>query len=753
MIRDANFTTKQWQYGIVETEKYQFQDNELDTEDHCEDVTDLLFGVCEELGEGETLCQPGFDLQDTMNGFELMDPKMDNKCDLESSFSPQKAKEAGTIKETYSNNEVLAILNLFLIQEVRWLKGNAPLATIYSFQLLADSSYYSNNDILDAYLKYLIFFEYELVEIIRTTGCVRDDEFTFPPVHEKKHTCETLVELLKLLDSVIEKTTAQGADDPILLSISNHLQFRRSIIYSVMMMGSGANCMKENTDESEQKPVSKNKKKKKNKKKRQAKKELDPLKESEESISAMSEKSLPAIRDAYGLSSEEDIETAKKLFDPTIMKSANIIMSMTNRDNDLSYDHAIEYFDKLLQNLKLIIKLNTFQFTYQISHFLKNLHIETPCALVRALAEKIVFPDNNTIRIFGKFDMHSEFMRDYVVGLFPNFWSYFDDKVVRDFLFKFSLMTREGLLRQMRNISNQQKNLKRYYEDLSILINEANFTDDRLISKKKYPGKQTTPCLTISINLVVEAMAEFLKLGFPLDLYAPYEFAMISDYLSSVFRTLQNNRRIMILGFCEDQARGGKISFENNEENKEFMKHREKMSDLQKITCDEFVFYHALREIYSGLTILFMVLMKDGHIKNPLRGKFGKEKGENFIERNAYRRRFYLFKYLNFPRYNEYEDYEETYDKVFNDETGEQVNIMRENLMQGMKLLNQIKGTDEKLRNTTILSTEMLEEVCKIAANNLFVLMKAQSAPEGKKTKIVINPSNEWLPQVDVEYV
>lgn len=99
-----------------------------------------------------------------------MDPKMDSKVDIQNSFSPQKAKDNGTIKDIWTDSEVLAILNTFLIQEARWLKGTSTVSSIYSCQLLADPSLYESNEVLNAYVQYLLFFEYELVEIVRTTG-------------------------------------------------------------------------------------------------------------------------------------------------------------------------------------------------------------------------------------------------------------------------------------------------------------------------------------------------------------------------------------------------------------------------------------------------------------------------------------------------------------------------------------------------------------------------------------------------------
>ena len=213
-------------------------------------------------------------------------------------------------------------------------------------------------------------------------------------------------------------------------------------------------------------------------------------------------------------------------------------------------------------------------------------------------------------------------------------------------------MTRENLLRQLRNVSNQHKTLNRYYEDLTILISEANYIDDFLINKKKYPGKQTTPSLTITINLVTESMIDHLKLGFLLDLYAPYELSMIFDYLTLICGILQNNRRIMIIGFCHDLYKSNMINFEDSD-NQQFNKRRKKMTSLQKLIWDEFQFYRALQEIYTAHTYFFLLAMKEGWIRNPLRGIFGKSrraKEENkvkniilaFIFRIIYKILFYF---------------------------------------------------------------------------------------------------------------
>lgn len=222
------------------------------------------------------ISRPGFDLVDTMNGFELMDIKMDTKADKDKLFSPSKSKKSGDIRDSYTDREILAIFNKFLIQEARWLKGNSTISTIYSFQLLVNPEFYNKNEILNAYLQYLLFFEYETLEIIRSWGSVRDDEFAFPSLHEQKSTEESLFGLLELLDKTIAKVYDES--DPIKCGICAHLKLRRNLAKSFMLLAYDGNVLKSPEEilkeehdkilaETEANTKSKNKKKKnKNKK-------------------------------------------------------------------------------------------------------------------------------------------------------------------------------------------------------------------------------------------------------------------------------------------------------------------------------------------------------------------------------------------------------------------------------------------------------------------------------------------------------
>ena len=64
-----------------------------------------------------------------------------------------------------------------------------------------------------------------------------------------------------------------------------------------------------------------------------------------------------------------------------------------------------------------------------------------------------------------------------------------DEAIWTDFFDKYLLLTREFIHVSLRNISRQNRGAKRFCRDLSILIAEANFTDEAILAQRKMPLK------------------------------------------------------------------------------------------------------------------------------------------------------------------------------------------------------------------------------------------------------------------------
>lgn len=112
---------------------------------------------------------------------------------------------------------------------------------------------------------------------------------------------------------------------------------------------------------------------------------------------------------------------------------------------------------------------------------------------------------------------------------------------------------REFIYKAMRNKARQRRNIPKYYEDFSILFNDANAYDNITLSKiGQQPREGNTVALTLVINLVLNASLELLNKGFELDLYGLHEHAMVYSQLKYLYQLLMMNRKSMILGMCGD---------------------------------------------------------------------------------------------------------------------------------------------------------------------------------------------------------
>lgn len=93
-------------------------------------------------------------------------------------------------------------------------------------------------------------------------------------------------------------------------------------------------------------------------------------------------------------------------------------------------------------------------------------------------------------------------------------------------------------------MARQRRAFKRYFEDISILIGEANYTDEKMLKER---GKQmsfdTSPCLTMSIYLFLDTMLQFLHRGFELELYGLAEMPEYFNYLAFIYEMQTINRQ------------------------------------------------------------------------------------------------------------------------------------------------------------------------------------------------------------------
>ena len=87
----------------------------------------------------------------------------------------------------------------------------------------------------------------------------------------------------------------------------------------------------------------------------------------------------------------------------------------------------------------------------------------------------------------------------------------------------------------------------RVFDDLHIVLNEANYADEKILKKHNLNVKSNnTVGISITINLVLETLIDYLNSGLELDLYGVNELPMVFNYLRYVYQMIFYNRKAML---------------------------------------------------------------------------------------------------------------------------------------------------------------------------------------------------------------
>jgi hypothetical protein len=75
------------------------------------------------------------------------------------------------------------------------------------------------------------------------------------------------------------------------------------------------------------------------------------------------------------------------------------------------------------------------------------------------------------------------FLTKGVLDLHPFISNYIDCDEFQDFLLKFSLLIKELLIKSLKNKPRQRRSMPKIFDDLNIVLNEANYADERILKK------------------------------------------------------------------------------------------------------------------------------------------------------------------------------------------------------------------------------------------------------------------------------
>jgi len=142
-----------------------------------------------------------------MSAFELMDPKMDSRSKRGEVLTPQKAEEQGLLRITereLKEEELLALLDEFMMQIASWLKGHQMQQTVYTCLYMAKREFYEKNKCLVGYIEALHYIFYKYSEVLRTSATLREEDVNLPPFIQKVQTLEVAEIVANLSASISE---------------------------------------------------------------------------------------------------------------------------------------------------------------------------------------------------------------------------------------------------------------------------------------------------------------------------------------------------------------------------------------------------------------------------------------------------------------------------------------------------------------------------------------------------------------------
>jgi len=147
--------------------------------------------------------------------------------------------------------------------------------------------------------------------------------------------------------------------------------------------------------------------------------------------------------------------------------------------------------------------------------------------LGRLVFEKILFPHNED-RLFGGASFMA-FLENGCRELYPHaINSHIIDHDFISFVMKYALVSRQMLFSGLKNPARQRRSVLRHFDDLNILMSEANYTDDLILQKtKQNPNSINTVALNMSLGLVSRSMSGYLQTGFALEIYGLHELPMV----------------------------------------------------------------------------------------------------------------------------------------------------------------------------------------------------------------------------------
>lgn len=446
-----------------------------------EDVTDLFLAACQKMKYQEIAAMPEFSYLESMSAVELMDIRLDSGLALLKQAWPE-------VQEEFSDDVIIALIDMFLLHFAQWLEGQSLPHTFYSSVFLHNKS---ENIFIEALCQSSIYLSSQLHQLIHSTGCLREDDYAYSTLQFPEFKADDPIPVL--LKS--EKLTANK-------EILARLKFIRGICTVIANITSP-----------------------------------DGIPGAESNL-AFAQKQFSQIE-------ERQNPDVSHWFDKNFCLSRipHFLPNKIYEVQKYTFSRGLKRISAFLESIKYIIELKDLTDFDEIVEKISSLPSFDNFS--RTICEFLVFPPGSSLlKYFNRVTLVDLILKNMqLAGVDIPFLNLNEE--FSYFLSRVEIVFKECILLKLKNKTRQQRLLAKYLSDFNILVSEAHFLVEKIYGKNTQKPEKLLLFQWI-FQKTTKIMIEYLKLGFELELYTDKDVGMVMFYIDFLLGVYINNLNTLL---------------------------------------------------------------------------------------------------------------------------------------------------------------------------------------------------------------
>ncbi|KAL0922272.1 hypothetical protein M5K25_006245 [Dendrobium thyrsiflorum] len=530
------------------------------------DVSPLIAAACNDLHDGELIHGENFNLFAAMSALEIMDPKMDSGMERNGFHSIEEAIENGaapiplSLDRTVDVQRCIDVMDRLFSCEATWHRGHSLAQTVFSCIYLLRIERTSTHPLLHSYCRIMRSTCDVVITAVSDARTHEEEDFfttayglplkgdgdekclsllnsVEETVSRQLRACKAQASRKKLCDDIGSLQTNPDLEEGYCRAVLCRLRFRKHFYHALVCMrkpqGRGLELAKKHV--------------------------MSCLSE----LGSMS-KSVEFLRSNAGGPSDGEIEcrttaSGKQPFGFDANINSRLSAPTPPRAIQiLSWKQAIEFFEKLLNDLDAIFSLPLDLSLEDILQSLVQFQKSQPDLVARAHLQLLLVQDG---KLYGKYPFHVVISRALVLPEGTSDQAFQEN----EFVVQLGQLTINLIKILCTNNAWQRRKLGKILQDWGVISIQLELAFRREFDEMLKFSADEILLTRLSKRLLVWAeektywiASRFLLLGFQLELYSPKEYCMVYWYMYVIFVNLLEKMQMRISYPVDDSRRKGK---------------------------------------------------------------------------------------------------------------------------------------------------------------------------------------------------